>query len=291
VRPAIWLWCARIAWAVLPATTGTAFSDTFSEWSGASRIVATIACWLTWSIGLFGLFAPRPWATTALRVIAPLGVVATIATAWSTDAAVAALAIATSVLAAALALSAPVAAAAGNALAYGHEQRFPLRIPTPLLFGPVPLAIAGAGVGTLGGPLLLAAGNSVLGMVVLVFGLPLAGILIRSLHSLSLRWLVLVPAGCTVVDPLTLTEPVLMRREHITHLQRVPGANLPEGVLDLRLGTVGGGVEVALNQPIAFGHRRGRTDGEIVETAALAVAVTGASQFLARASASRITTR
>ena len=52
------------------------------------------------------------------------------------------LAVSTSVVAGFFVLSAPVSNATGNALAYGDEQRFLLRIPTPLLLGPVPLAVA-----------------------------------------------------------------------------------------------------------------------------------------------------
>ena len=127
------------------------------------------------------------------------------------------------------ALSAPVAQATGNALAYGDEVRFPLRIPPALFLGPVPLAVLLIGAGVSVGPLLIANEHYVAGVVLTVVGVAVAAVLARSLHALSLRWLVLVPAGVVVVDPLALADPVLMRREVIDHVERSTNARSEPG--------------------------------------------------------------
>ena len=112
-----------------------------------------------------------------------------------------------------------IAIAAVNAIAYGDEQRVPLRVPPALFLAPLPLARALVVAGVVAGPLLLADGRIVLGLVALVIGVPWPSVLARALHGLSRRWAVLVPAGFVVVDPMTLADPVLFLRERITGMQ------------------------------------------------------------------------
>ena len=69
-------------------------------------------------------------------------------------------------------------------MAYGDEIRFPLRIPLSLFLGPVPLAVLLIAAGVSAGPLLLADGRYVVGVVATVVGLPIAAALARSLHAL-----------------------------------------------------------------------------------------------------------
>src|SRR6185503_314070 len=138
-----------------------------------------------------------------------------------------------------------VAHAAANSIAYGDESRFLLRTPISLLLRPVPLAILLTGAGACAGPLLLADGRIVSGLVVTVVGFAVAFAMVRSLHSLARRFLVFVPAGVVVADPLTLADPVLMRREQITRIGQ-PDAEPADETLDLRLGTRAGTIELTL---------------------------------------------
>ncbi len=284
----IWLWFSRVVWALLPVTTGTALGDATQSWSTAPARLAAVLLWLAWTAGLFALFAPRPWGLTLLRVVAPCGFVCVVLSATSTTATSAALALAGSGIAAVSVLSAPVAAATANALAYGHEQRFGLRIPAPLLLGPIPVAVALIGLGATSGPLLVADGRYLVGVPLTIVGFAVAALVARALHPLSCRWLVLVPAGIAVADPLTLTEPVLVRREHIASLRRSAKTSLPTEALDLRLGTLAGGVEMVLSEPVEFGRRRGRADAEIVATQLVEVAVVRADDAIAQARRRRI---
>ncbi len=284
------LWCARVAWAVLPATTGGAIADAIDGWPKGPARLATVLLWTAWAAGLLALLAPRPWGLTLLRIVAPLAVVCTFGSITSTSAASAAIAVASSVLAAALVLADPFAAAAANALAYGDEVRFPMRIPTPLLVGPVPVAIALVAAGAAVGPLLLADANIIAGIVLAIVGLPLAWLVARSLDALSRRWVVLVPAGIAIVDPLTLVDPVLVRREVVTRVHRVPGTSRPDAILDLRLGTLAGGIEILLDPPVTFGRRRGRADAQLLDPDGVVVATTRPDAFLALAAKRRLST-
>ncbi len=284
----IWLWCSRVTWALMPVTTGSAFADATQGWSRGPARLAAILLWVTWAAALFALFAPRPWGLTLVRVVAPCAFACAVLSSASTSAASAALALAGSGIAAILALSAPVASATANALAYGDEQRFPLRIPLPLLLGPLPGAVLLVGLGATSGPLLLADGRYAVGALATVVGLSVAALLVRALHPLACRWFVLVPAGIAIADPLTLTEPVLVRREHIASLRRTAVSALPADALDLRLGTLAGGIVIDLSEPVEFGRRRGRANAEVVTPRQLAVAVVRADAAIAQARTRRI---
>jgi hypothetical protein len=285
------LWCARLTWAVLPISVGNALADALRPWSSAPASVAAALLWVAWALGLVALFAPRPWGLTALRVVAPAAVVVAVATAPSTSGTSAFLAISSTILAVAFALAPPVALAAGNALAYGDELRFPLRIPTPLLLAPVPVALIIVAGGIAAGPLLLADGRVVAGVIALVAGLPLAAFLTRSVHALSRRWLVMVPAGVVVVDPLILVDPALMQRPQVRDIGPTPRAQQPGETLDLRLGTVGGSVTITLNEAADFARRRGRADGVIIATDVVLVAPIRRADVLATADTRHLTRR
>ncbi|MDP9334830.1 MAG: hypothetical protein M3Q30_16190 [Actinomycetota bacterium] len=284
----IWLWCTRASWALLPVTTGAAFADATDGWSIGSSRLAAVFLWVTWAVGLFALFAPRPWGLTLLRVVAPCGFACVAVSSASTSAASAELALASSGVAAILALSAPTALAAANAHAYGDEQRFPLRIPMPLLLGPIPVAVVLVALGGASGPLLLADGRYLAGALATIVGVPVALLVVRALHPLACRWFVLVPAGIAIADPLTLTEPVLVRREHIATLRRTATAALPPDALDLRLGTLAGGIVMGLSEPVEFGRRRGRGNAEVVEPQLVAAAVVRADAAIGQARSRRI---
>jgi len=286
----IWLWCTRVIWALLPVTMGSAIADATRDWSTAPARLADVMLWAVWAAGLFALFAPRPWGLTLLRIVAPCGFICAALAATSTSAPSAILAIVGAFAAMVLALSAPFASAAANARAYGDEYRFTLRVPLPLVLAPVPVAVLLVGLGAALGPLLVADGRVVPGVIAIVIGWPLAALLVRALHPLSCRWLVLVPAGVAIADPLTLTEPVLIRREQIDHFGRVTATSLGGEALDLRVGTLIGGVALELSEPVDFGRRRGRANAEMVAATLVAVAVVGADDAVATARNRRIHT-
>jgi hypothetical protein len=216
------LWTARVAWIVLPFTTGAAVGEIIQPWSRVPEIIAAVLLWAAWFAGLVALLAPRPWGFTILRVVAPCALILAIVSAWSAPWPLTVLAIVTSGVALVTSLSSATAHACAASTAYGSERRFPLRVPVSLLAGPVPLSAVLVAAGIATGPLLLANGDIVAGVVAVVVGVPIAGALVRSLTALDHRWIVLVPAGLVVVDPLTFPDPVLLPREHIASVRRAP---------------------------------------------------------------------
>jgi hypothetical protein len=283
------LWFARLTWVLLPVSVGGALGDALASWSSGPARVAAVFMWCAWSIGLVALLAPRPWGLTALRIVAPALILLTLTSVTSASAQSALLAGTTAIVAAAFALSASVAQTAVNSFAYGDELRFPLRVPASLLVGPVPLAVILVSAGACAGPLLLADGRIVVGIVVTLLGLPIAYAMTRSLHSLARRFLVLVPAGVVVVDPLTIADPVLMRREEIAQVRALEGQP-PEGALDLRLGTRAGTIEITLRAPQSFARRRGRRDAGLCDADVVLVSTVRTAAFVATAAERRIAT-
>ena len=285
------LWLLRVAWVSLPLTAGPAASASVASWASASRIAAEVLLWLAWAIGLLATWAPRPLMLTALRTIAPtlfpLAIAAAVNGTPSTAATAGAL-VATAV-AAVLASTHDIAIASANAAAYGDELRYPLRIPPALFLGPLPFARALLVTGISAPVLLLTEGRVAMGALSAVAGTAVVLFLGRAVHGLSRRWVVLVPAGLVVVDPLTLSDPVLFLRERIVALSPLPPGRAPEGATDLRLGAALGSIVLRFDEPAEIGRvTRARGAVEMEQTTAICVAVTRRDELMRHAATRRI---
>jgi hypothetical protein len=203
-------------------------------------------------------FVPHPIALTTLRVVSPAVVAAAVAAALADHAS--ALALAWATVACAWTFAPAVGTVCVNGPAYPNERRFLLRPPGPLLKGPLPLAWALTVMAVAAGPLLLAARKWVAGAVLLVVGWPLAVLLLKSVHNLSRRWVVFVPAGLVLHDPMVLFDPILFRRQEVTALRS--GAPRNPAYLDVSQRAPGLGLEMDLADPVVVtllrpGHREG----------------------------------
>lgn len=263
-------WPARLTWLALPLLIGTVLADALADASTPVQWVAAVGLWGGWAAVLAASLVPRGVSLTALRVAAPAAVVATLAAAIAGDSAagwrVAGISWSLVTLAAAFAPSVGQAFVDGES--YGDEQRFPLRVPGPLLAGPLVLAWAGLVGGIAAGPLLLAARQWVLGAVALAVGLPVAWRCARALLVLSTRFVVLVPAGFVLHDPLALTDPVLFRRASVRSLGP---AEAGTDALDLTCGALGLALEARLVEetPLGLVPQRRADAATTVDTKAL----------------------
>jgi hypothetical protein len=287
------LWLVRVAWATLPITAGPAAGDALADWSTPPRTLAEVLLWAAWAISLLALLAPHPIGLTTVRVVGStlVALALVVVVTGSADGAPGAVALVATLVAAVLAIVLPaVSFACANGIAYGDERRFPLRTPPALWLGPLPAAPLLVAAGITAGPLLLADGRVGVGIAALVVGLPAAALAARSLHSLSGRWAVLVPAGLVVVDAMTLADPVLFLRERIASLRALPRrAPVPEAAPDLRLGARGGSVAMTLDRPTeVLRARRGRDRAGVEHVTALCFATVYTAELLATAAARRI---
>jgi hypothetical protein len=276
-------WPARVTWLVLPVVLGPALGYALDDASRPVRLVASTGLWLGWAAVLVATLVPTTVSLTALRVAAPAAVVAAMAAVVADGGSAASVVGVVGALVAALVAFWPgtgEAFVAGSS--YGDERRMPLRVPGPLLAGPLVLVWAAAVAGVAAGPLLLAARQWIAGAVALAVGLPVAVAAIRSLHTLARRWLVFVPNGVVVHDPLALAEPVLLRRADVRSFGPAPADT---AALDLTRGALGLALEVTLAPPasvvLAGGGRRGVS--EATTAAVLLVAPTRPGAVLAEA--------
>ena len=237
-------WLVRGLWAGLPFTTGPALAAALDSASRPVQLVGSTLLWLGWAAGMVAAFAPHPLALTALRVVAPAAVVAALAAAVASEPS--ALAVAWAGVACAWTFAPAIGSTWVNGPAYPNERRFLLRPPGPLLAGPLPLAWALSLAGIGAGPMLLAAKQWVLGGVVLLVGWPVALLLLKSIHNLSRRWAVFVPAGVVLHDPVVLFDPTLFRRQDISAFRSATAADT--GSYDLSQRAPGLGIQLELDE-------------------------------------------
>jgi hypothetical protein len=243
-------WPARVTWFVVPVLLGPAVGGALDSASRPVQLVVSIGLWAGWAVVLVATLVPSTVSLTALRVAAPAAVVAAVAAIVADGPSTAAVMGLVGALVAALAAFWPgtgEAFVAGSS--YGDERRMPLRVPGPLLAGPLVLAWAVAAAGVAAGPLLLAARQWLVGALALAIGLPAAAVAVRSLHTLARRWLVFVPSGVIVHDPLALAEPVLLRRADVRSFGPAPADTT---ALDLTRGALGLALEVTVAPPVSL---------------------------------------
>jgi hypothetical protein len=281
-------WPARVTWLVLPVVLGPALGDALDDASRPVEVVASVGLWVGWAAVLVAALVPTTVSLTALRVATPAAVVAGVAAIVADRASAATIVGLVGALVTALAAFWPgtgEAFVAGSS--YGDERRMPLRVPGPLLAGPLVLLWTLAAAGVAAGPLLLAARQWIAGAAALAVGLPAAAVAIRSLHTLARRWLVFVPNGVVVHDPLTLAEPVLLRRADVRSFGPAPADT---AALDLTRGALGLALEVTLAPPVSVVLAGGgRSDvSEATTAAALLVAPTRPGAVLTEARRRRL---
>ena len=250
----------RVLWLTLPATAGPAIAGGLDGASGPVQVVVAVLAWTAWAIGLVAVLVPRSASLTAVRVLGPAALAATV---WATIAdgvgAASVLALAATAAVASIALLVPaVTDAFVDGSSYGSERRFALRTPAPLLLGPVELAWVAAVLGVVTGPVLLAAEVWIVGAIAIVVGPIVAVFATRSLHQLARRWVVFVPAGLVLHDPVVLTDPALFTKATIASLGPAP-AEAAVTATDLTAGALGLALELTVTDSASAKPRDGRT--------------------------------
>lgn len=248
--PRVLLWVLRAAWATLPLTAGAALGTGLDGRSSAVQQTASVGLWAAWAVVLVATLVPHPISLTVVRVAAPGGVVAVVAAVAGRsvdEPAAVAVAMAATLAAGGVAFLPETAMPFVNGPAYPNERRFPLRVPGPVLLGPVEVAWLAVVVVPAVGVLAIAAGAWVLGGVLVGLGAPVAWMLARSLHALSRRWVVFVPAGIVLHDPLALADPVLFQKKVVESLHLAPADT---DALDLTKGAFGMALELVLKEKV-----------------------------------------
>lgn len=267
-------WVVRAAWASLPFVVGPALAGALDDWSAAVRSVASVGAWAAWGVVLCGVLVLHPVSLTLVRVATPAVVAVSL---WTGDL----VAIVASLVVLALAFLPETGMAFVNGPAYPNERRYPLRVPGALLLGPLVVAevlVVGTPVAAV---LLLASERWVAGAVVGVLAVGVVFVLGRALHGLSRRWIVFVPAGVVLHDPLSLADPVLFGRHMVVSFGL---AEAGTSASDLTQRSPGLAIEVQLAEPAPLVLTKpGQRIGPTLTTSALLFTPTRPGRVIAEA--------
>jgi len=210
-------WTLRLSW-LLTGLAGSAALDGALDHGGAGPTVVRIVLGMVWIGGVVAMTIPSVRGLTAVRSIVPSAVPAVVAM-WiagadDVDAVLALVAAGASTL---VVLTAELGRAFVQASAYGAEDRHLLRPPAAYLAAAVVSWLVAAAAATVGLSFVADArwavgvGLTAVGAVVAAWSAP-------RWHRLSRRWLVVVPVGLVVHDPLVLPETLMLRRPEIDGL-------------------------------------------------------------------------
>ncbi len=256
-----------LIWLLQPLTAGPLLDQTVRNRSTPVTWTIAIGAWALWTLVLIASLLRHPVGLTVIRTgataAAPLAVAAALAAGNPSTPAIVS-AVAGVSVAAALALTPEVGASHISGAAYGDEVRLPLRVPVPLLMAAIPAALAAVLLPVVG-VLLVAAGQPVVGGVIVVTGLAAAWVGVRALHGLSRRWVVFVPAGVVIHDPLSSSDAFLIRRSKLIYLGPAPvdlDLDSPD-VFDATRRAAGPVLVIVVNEPIevaALTDRRGHSE-------------------------------
>jgi len=204
-------WIARVAWILVAVVGGRAIEAAVDGRSSPVRWTVAIGGWSLFAAVAVALLIPAVISLTVSRVGSPLALLAAAgsALAGSPGLDIALLAIPAIVSVAAI-FTAEFGRWMVQASAYGDEDRLPLRCPVPVGAAAIVSWLLWA-PSVLGGPLALAAGNLLVGIPVTVVAIATTVFVGPRWHQLSRRWLVLVPAGLVVHDPVVLADTLMVR--------------------------------------------------------------------------------
>lgn len=254
----------RVAWLIVAAVPGAlgAFNGTsISPW----------LIWATWAIIAVAVLVLHPLSLVTIRCLAPLLVAQCgwriIADSQVQEQVGPIAGFFVMLLVTASSFSAVYGAAHVQAAAYGHEQRHLLRPPISVI---LPIAILWLLVAVAGAVAVNAETFPIATVGVAVF-VALSAFALRRAVVLARRWLVFVPAGIAIHDPLMLRDTFMVRSHNVRGLR--PAA-ADTTAFDATGTTWGVALELVLSHPhdvslAEFGVRISRTVDRLHVTAVL----------------------
>jgi len=253
----------------VPFTVGDRLNAVLAERSRPVELAGISLAWAIWALVAIAASLALPGGLTLLRLAAPtMAAAAVVVTASAPVTVWGSLGVASAVLIAAISMLGAIADHCVNGSAYGDERRFALRLPVGFVVGPVPAAWAVLAGGLVGGVLAVAARSWFLGAALLATSGLAGWRFVPAFHALSSRWLVMVPAGITLVDHLTLAEPTLFARNN---LRSVGPALSDTDAIDLSGHALGTPIELRLDRPTEIIRRISAQEAEATLVSAILI--------------------
>jgi len=250
------LWVLRALWVALAPLLAASISGGLEHAAPAGRVTASVLWWVVVAAGVVAVVVPSSAALTGVRMVAPLTVpVAALALVGGAGTAVGGAALGVAVVTAAVALSGETAEAFVQASAYGQERRFPLRTPAVILPAAVLVWLVWAAAVVAAG-VLLGNGAWALGGALAAVAAALTLPVVRRLHALARRWLVLVPAGVVLHDPVVLGESLMLPTANVASFGLALAGT---EALDLTGPAGGHAVEIRAREMVLAQLRAGRS--------------------------------
>lgn len=273
LSPRTFVTMLRVLWVALAVVMGFAIASAGDEHSKAAAFASATGWWLVVAVVIVALVVPSALGLTLVRVIAPFTVVIAIAAlALGASAIVGAVAVAVAAVVALVAMSGEVGEAMVQGSAYGKEHRLPLRPPAALL---LPLVVSWVvwAAAMLAAVLLLSAEQWLVGIVVTTLAFGLTWLLVTRSHRLSLRWLVLVPAGLVVHDPVVMGETLMVPKGNVA-VARLALADTQAA--DLTGPAAGVALDIAVHEMVlaVFAANRSQPKGKALHVQSFLVAPT-----------------
>lgn len=239
-------WLLRVVWLLQPLAFVPLIGDAGASLRPAGLAVVSVIGWASWAAVLLATLVPSTVSLTAGRLAAPLTIGGALVVGFGSSVAgwKVAAAIAAGGIAVVVWYSGEVGATLAQGSAYGAEERFPLKPPVPYL---VPMTVFGLLMtsSALAGVTLLANESWILGAVLTVAATALAWFVGPRFHQLARRWLVVVPVGVVVHDPVLLVENALFRHAELAAIHLAPADT---EAADLTGGTAGVAIEIVLRE-------------------------------------------
>lgn len=211
------LWATRFSWLAATVLVPLAINSSARGRTSLAESVAFAAWWIVAGAVVVALVVCGPVGLTVVRMLVPCAIPAagsSLVLGAGALTGVAALAIATLVTLSAF--MAETGEACVQVSAYGDERRLPLRVPAAMLI-PITIAWLLWVATSLAGVLMLAAERLLMGTVLIAVTIVLTWLIFQRLHRFSCRWLVSVPAGVVIHDPVVLGETLMVLRPNVLH--------------------------------------------------------------------------
>jgi len=242
-------WVLIAAWLLTGAAGTAAIPAALHGHSTALIRTLGVEAVVAWTLVWVAMLIPRITTLTAARIGVPAAVVVAGLTLATGDQSVWAMLFVLAAVAAVAALANPVTIDAFvDGSSYGPERRFALRTPPLTALVAVPptwiVAVALAVV-----PPFAVVGNLVVALIVAVAWVVTVRWAVRSLHLPARRWVVFVPAGMVLSDPLLLTDRVLFPRRNVA---AIGPAYASTDATDLSQGAIGLALQLDLTEPFAI---------------------------------------
>ena len=281
-------WVLRVVWVLQPLAFVPLLDASMSTLPTTGRVIAAGIAWAAWAVVLLVTLVPSTVSITVGRLLAPLSPVVAIVAGLASSVSGVRLAVAlgASVVAVLVWFSGEVGLVLAGGSAYGAEQRFPLKPPVPYLLPMVVCWIVLAGLAVCGA-VLVANELWIVGVLLLIACGAGSWFLGPRFHQLSRRWLVVVPAGLVVHDPLLLVENALFR---VVDLSAVHLAPADTEAADLTGATAGVVIEIVLREmdTVIMVAGRDKPAGNALHVRSVLVSPTRPGRALAAAAARKM---